>query len=484
MNDIFCEGNMTGKIINGKYKITEKLGTGGSSEVYKAYHIHLQTPWALKFISSMQDCALNELEILRNLNHPAFPRLVDVIAGESQTILVFDYYEGLTLQQALEQYGPIDEQRARNMAGQILDALNYLHGCSPEPIIYRDLKPSNLMLLADDTIKMIDFGTARLFKQENSDDTVYLGTPGYAAPEQYGAAQTDIRTDIFNFGMTLFHLVTGKHPLQCAESQREQILGLSGVSKQFASVLLRCVSVNPGERYGDIAEIRKALKAESEMLQSAPAAMGKNAVEISVSGIQSGIGVTHFCLLFGMWLKNQGFRTAVLEYGENRDAMALCKLVEKEAHVQRNGFFQVHGLSIYPSMRKEEIDCFKRSEYEYILVDYGVHNEYVSLLSQRSDVRMIFAPGADWKLGLLGAFLHSHHTAANSPNTYLCFPFQNQKSLRIIQTYFHLSNMLTIPYAINPWKLDQEERHAMELIYEKLFQADSKMNHTSKRRTS
>jgi len=370
------------------------------------------------------------------------------------------------------------------MAEQILDALNYLHGCSPEPIIYRDLKPSNLMLLADDTIKMIDFGTARLFKQENSDDTIYLGTPGYAAPEQYGAAQTDIRTDIFNFGMTLFHLVTGKHPLQCAESQREQILGLAGVSQQFASVILRCVSVNPGERYGDIAEIRKALRAEAQRFEPAPAAMGKNAVEISVSGIQSGIGVTHFCLLFGIWLKNQGFRTAVLEYGENRDAMALCKLVEKETHVQRSGFFQVHGLSIYPSMRKEEIDGFKRSEYEYILVDYGVHSDYVSVMSQRSDVRLIFAPGADWKLGLLGDFLRSHNTLVKSMNTYLCFPFQNLKSIRIIQTYYHLSNMLTIPYAINPWKLGQEESHALELIYEKLFRADSKMNYTGKRRTS
>ncbi len=473
---------MIGKIINGKYKVVEKLGTGGSGEVYKAYHLHLQTPWALKIISSMEDCAQNELEILRNLNHPAFPRLVDVLSEDGRTILVFDYYEGLTLQRVLEQYGPIDEQRARNMAEQILDALSYLHGCSPEPIIYRDLKPSNLMLLPDDSIRLIDFGTARLFKQQSADDTIYLGTPGYAAPEQYGAAQTDIRTDIYNFGMTLFHLVTGKHPLQCSESQREQILGMSGVSQQLAAVLLRCVSANPQERYGDISEIRNALKAEPSKLESAPVAIGKNAVEISVSGIQSGVGVTHFCLLFGMWLKNQGYRTAVLEYGHNRDAMALCKLVEKESHVDRHGYFQIHGLSIYPSMEREKIECFKRSDYDYILIDYGIYDEYVSLMVRRSDVRLIIAPGADWKLGLLGDFLRTRAEIADSLNTFLCFPFQNQKSIRIIQTYFHLPNMITIPYAINPWKLEQEETKALGLIFERLFQADSRMNHTGKRR--
>lgn len=473
---------MLGKIINGKYKIVEKLGTGGSGEVYKAYHLNLQTPWALKFISSMEDCAQNELEILRNLNHPAFPRLVDVIVEEGQTVLIFDYYEGLTLQKVIEQYGPVDEQRARNMAEQILDALSYLHGCSPEPIIYRDLKPSNLMLLPDDSIRLIDFGTARLFKHENADDTVYLGTPGYAAPEQYGAAQTDVRTDIYNFGMTMFHLVTGKHPLQCSESQREQILGMAGVSQQFASVMLRCVSANPQERYSFIAEIKKDLKDDPCRLEPAPAAMGKNAVEISVSGVQSGTGVTHFCLLFGMWLKNRGFRTAVLEYGENRDAMALCRLVQKESHVEKHGFFQIHGLSIYPSMGKEKIDGFKRSEYDYILVDYGVHDAYVALMERRSDVRLIFAPGADWKLGILGDFLRGNEGVADSQNTYLCFPFQNQKSIRIIQSYFRLSNLITIPCAINPWKLEPGEKQTLESIYEKLFQAGSRT--ARKRRTN
>lgn len=473
---------MIGRIVNGRYKVTEKLGTGGGGEVYKAYHLQLKTPWALKILSSAEHYGLNELEILRSLNHPAFPRLVDVIDEEGQTILIFDYYEGITLQKALEQYGPIDEQRARRLANQILDALFYLHGCSPEPVIYRDLKPSNLMLLPDDTIRLIDFGAARLFKRESTDDTIYLGTPGYAAPEQYGGAQTDIRTDIYNFGMTLFHMVTGKHPLQCTDAQREQILAMAGVSQQFSDVIRKCTAANPGDRFGDVAEIKNALKADNSTTQPSLKVIGRNAVEIGVSGLQSGVGVTHFCMMFGMWLKNRGFRTAVLEYDTNGDAMALCELVEKQAHVQKNGFFQIHGLHIFPAMGREKIDQFKRSEYDYILLDYGVYDPYVAMMTQRSDVRLLLAPGADWKLGLINSFLRKNKGTFEDRNTYLCFPMQNQKSIRIIQSYFRLPNMMILPYAVNPWKLEPQESHALGLIYEELFQSGSGLSASGRRR--
>ena len=475
---------MVGKVINGKYRITEKLGTGGSAEVYKAYHVHLKTPWALKVIQSTEDCAMNELKILKNINHPAFPRLVDVIAEGRETILVFDYYDGPTLQKVLDEFGPIEEERVRNMADQILDALMYLHSHKPEPIIYRDLKPSNLILLPGDSIRLIDFGTARLFKQNRVDDTVYLGTPGYAAPEQFGTAQTDIRTDIYNFGMTLFHLLTGKHPLHLSEQQCGQALSMAGVSSQLGQVLIKSVSKNPEDRYFNIAEIKTAINNPS-MDQShslVPKAIGKNAVEISVSGTQSGVGVTHFCLLFGMWLKNRGFKTAVLEYSENRDTMALCKLVGKDTQFQRNGFFQIHGLSIFPAMGKEQIDNFKRAEYDYILIDYGVYDEYVSIMIRRSDVKLILVPGADWKLGHLGAFLKKYGEISKDDNTYLCFPLQNMKSMHIIQSYYRFSNMITVPYAINPWKMAQAEKHELGLIYDRLFQSGNRKNFIRKRR--
>lgn len=468
---------MIGKVVSGKYQVTEKLGSGGSGEVYKAYHVHLKTPWALKIIPSCDPFAGNELDVLKKLNHPAFPRVVDVVKEDDKTIVVFDYYEGPDLLKIIELNGRIDEKRVYGWALQILDALSYLHNNSPEPIIYRDLKPSNLIVLPDGSIKLIDFGAARQFKKNSSDDTVYLGTPGYAAPEQYGSGQTDVRTDIYNFGMTVFHLLTGIHPLKCQEHQMKELLEDAGVSKNFAAVVLKCAARDPDERFVNVDEIKNALssiyiKNESPAIYPA---VGRNAIEISVSGIQTGVGVTHFCMLFGMWLKNKGFKTAVLEYQENSDAMDLCMLLRKESELKKNGCYQIKGLNIYPALGPEGLDSFRRSDYDYILLDFGVHDEYISAIMQRSDVRLIMAPGADWKIYSIDSFIRKHEKILRLPNTYLAFPMQDRKSLNIIKSYFRKINIMTIPYAVNPWKIDSATNNEIEGIYRNLFQVKNRV---------
>ena len=124
-----------------------------------------------------------------------------------------DYIEGNPLSNALEEYGAQPQDMVIAWAKQLCDVLGYLHAQSP-PIIYRDMKPSNVMLKPDGNITLIDFGTAREFKEKNLADTVCLGTIGYAAPEQFGGmGQTDARTDIYCLGATLYHLVTGQNPV-------------------------------------------------------------------------------------------------------------------------------------------------------------------------------------------------------------------------------------------------------------------------------
>lgn len=461
---------MIGRIINEKYCITEKLGEGGSGEVYKAYHIHLKTPWALKIINSADSTLRQELDIQKNLNHPAFPRLVDVIPENDETVLVFDFYEGPTVQKIITDKGRIDEHTAMLWAAQVIDALHYLHTCDSEPIIYRDLKPSNLIVLPENTIKIIDFGTVRLYKNNNNDDTVYLGTPGYAAPEQFGLAQTDVRTDIYNFGMTMFHIVTGEHPSFCNESEIQDNLKHSGISDNFMNLILNCIARDPAQRYSSFDEIKKVLYTSGQnQIPQKKRVIGKNAVEISVSGMQSGLGVTHFCFLFGMWLQSHGFRTAVLECCENGDAYSLCSLLGKSKQAEKNGCFQIQGLSVYPSMTGERADNINRSDYDYILLDYGVLDEYSVKKMKRSDVRLIISPGADWKINRIGLFLKKYSGILEDKNTWLAFPFQNQKSINIIKSYYKPSNVIIIPCAINPWKPEAEVKRQMEDIFEKLF---------------
>lgn len=463
---------MTGRVIGGRYKVEGKLGSGGSGEVYKAYHVHLRTPWALKVMSCDDTLAENELSILKKLNHPAFPRVVDVIREDGKIIVVFDYYEGPNLQELLNQYGRFDEKNVINWSLQILDALSYLHKCTLNPIIYRDLKPSNLIITGDGAIKLVDFGAARLFSENGKNDTIYLGTPGYAAPEQYGSGQTDIRTDIYNFGMTVFHLLTGIHPLKCNELQMKNILENTGISNGLISVILKCTAKDPDERFSNTEDIRNAvLLCGSKAKEKYPyPTAGRNAIEISVSGIQRGAGVTHFCMLFGMWLKNKGYKTAVLEYSEHGDAMHLCSLLGKESHLNKKGFFEIRGLCIYPSMGTEKIEGFRRSDYDYILLDYGVHDEYISRLMPRSDVRLIIAPGADWKIFSVELFVNRNENILKLPNTYLAFPMQDKKSINIIKSYFRKINILIIPFAVNPWKINPDADIEIEKIYSRIFQ--------------
>ncbi|HAA25602.1 MAG TPA: serine/threonine protein kinase [Ruminiclostridium sp.] len=430
--------------------------------------------WALKFIPSREKFAENELEILKNLNHPVFPRLVDCIREPDYTILVYDYYEGPTLKKQIEQNGRIEQDRVCRWAIQILDALSYMHAYVPEPVIYRDLKPSNLIVLPDESIKLIDFGSARLYKSGGSDDTVYLGTPGYAAPEQYGFGQTDERTDIYNFGMTLFHLLTGKHPLNIETEMTGKELDAAGVSNKLKQIILKCIEADPDHRYANTYDVKEAFNriGLKPVRNGKLAAIGKNAVEVSVSGIQKGAGVTHFCFMFGIWLQNHGFKTAVIEYCQNRDLLALCKLIGKDNIYAKYGYYRIQGLSVFPSMDQEKIDSFCRADFDYIIIDYGIYDEYVAQMLRRSDVKLVIAPGADWKMPQVRFFMDKFGNIFDDRNTFMLFPMQDRRSINVIKSYFRFRNIITVPYASNPWKQDNKLKSEIEKLYSRLFQTE------------
>ncbi len=208
-----------GTVIADKYKILDEIGRGGMSVVYLAMDKNLNKQWAIKeilkkgkgkndeiIISSL----LAEANMMKKLDHPALPRIVDIIDNGITIYVVMDYIEGESLDKILEKEGPQPEELVIGWAKQICDVFSYLHSQKP-PIIYRDMKPSNVMLKPEGNIKIIDFGIAREYKEQNFADTTVLGTKGYAPPEQsYG--QTDARSDIFALGMTMHHLLTGVAP--------------------------------------------------------------------------------------------------------------------------------------------------------------------------------------------------------------------------------------------------------------------------------
>ena len=209
-----------GSLVDGKYKILNKIGQGGMSIVYLAMNERANKQWAIKEVrkdgvqnfQAVKQGVIAETEMLKKLNHPNLPSIVDVIDGDGTLLIVMDYIEGRHLESVVTEYGAQSQEDVLQWAKQLCDVLAYLHSRKP-PIIYRDMKPSNIMLKPDGKVVLIDFGIAREFKENSGADTTCLGTQGYAAPEQYGGrGQTDARTDIYCLGATLYHLLTGHNP--------------------------------------------------------------------------------------------------------------------------------------------------------------------------------------------------------------------------------------------------------------------------------
>lgn len=254
-----------GEVIDGKYEIVRQIGKGGMSVVYLAMDKRLSKQWAVKeYRKDKNDesnkaalqSLLKEANIMKKLDHPTLPRIVDVIDTNSTVYMIMDYIEGEPMHRVLEAYGALPQDAVIKWAIQLSEVLNYLHTRVP-PVIYRDMKPSNIMLKPDDTIRLFDFGIAKEYKKGKEQDTVILGTPGYAAPEQYDESkQSDARTDIYSLGVTLFQLVTGESP-QNLRSIREVNPNLSAALEY---VINKCTQLEPKNRFQNCDELTFVLE--------------------------------------------------------------------------------------------------------------------------------------------------------------------------------------------------------------------------------
>jgi serine/threonine protein kinase len=212
------------QMLNQRYRLISKIGEGGFGTVYQATDYLLNN--ALRAIKEMSVQSLDPQEIqqakiafqqevclLATLHHPHLPRVYDHFEQDGRSYLVMDFIEGQTLEDYLAKAPgqKLPLQEVLEIGIQLCKVLDYLHTRQP-PIIFRDLKPANVMRSPDEHLYLIDFGIARLFKPGKKKDTIALGSPGYAAPEQHGRGQTTERADIYSLGATLHHLLSGRDP--------------------------------------------------------------------------------------------------------------------------------------------------------------------------------------------------------------------------------------------------------------------------------
>ena len=249
----------TGDIFDDKYRIIKMLGKGGTGQVYLAENVRIGNYWAIKEVDLEKHSRLefmSECNILKKLNHRNLPKIVDLIERGNFIYIVEDYFEGTGLKELIKSRNGCPEADVVKWALELCDILIYLHNIKPNPIIYRDMKPANIIIDADNNVKLIDLGIAREYKADQDGDTVYIGTRGYAAPEQYSSAyQTDVRTDIYGLGATMYHAVTGCNPSEPPYHMRPVRKLNSALSMEFEKIISTCVQNDPALRYQSIDEL-------------------------------------------------------------------------------------------------------------------------------------------------------------------------------------------------------------------------------------
>lgn len=239
-----------------EYKIIKPLGSGGNCNAFLGKEISSGKLVTIKKRKTEDSNFFNESVILEELDHKSVPSLYKRSSEE----LILEYIPGKSLEKILIRKGLFTEKEALHIAYELAGIMRYLHG-RRKPVIYRDLKPSNIVMKPDGHICLIDFGAARFYEAGEASDTLNLGTLGFAAPEQYGnIGQTDPRTDIYCFGMTILQLVSGVDTKDTDEVAGFKKNGIKGISDEFIAVVDKCTRADREDRFRSFREIQEELE--------------------------------------------------------------------------------------------------------------------------------------------------------------------------------------------------------------------------------
>jgi len=323
-----------GSVIDGKYRVIDQIGEGGMSIVWLVTDSRLNKQWAIKEIKKnartethkvIVDSLRAEANLMKGLDHPALPRIVDIIEDGASLYVVMDFIQGDDLLSIMKNHQRIiTEADVVDWGIQLCDALTYLHG---KGIVYRDMKPGNVMLMSDGTVKIIDFGIAREYSPDKEDDTMPLGTRGYASPEAFKrGVQTTPISDIYSLGVTLFHLVTGHGPMEFVDQPTLPPIRMinPALSEGLEFVIIKATQWSPMERYQSCNEMRYDLENLGDLTREHRRKLQRTMTLFKVSAIA---GVVCLALGIGTMIGSNLVRSN--SYGDIMSRAAIASTEER-----------------------------------------------------------------------------------------------------------------------------------------------------------
>ena len=396
-----------GDILDGKYEILKLIGRGGMSKVWLAMDTHVNKQWAVKEIDKTskeykntvdEERTRREIEIMKRLDHPALPRIVDILDKRDALYIVMDYIEGDTLLEILKTRGIPEQETVVSWMLDVCDAISHLHSFDP-PIIYRDMKPANVMLTRDQRIKIVDFGIAKDYK-EGTEDTQPLGTKGYASPEHW-TKETDPRSDIYSIGKTMFHLLTGKDPTKMPLTKKFPTIREINpeLSSGLEKIIIKATEEDKNDRYQSVAELANALESYRSLEQEHIDALEKKEKAfkrgISAGSIITALGL--ILLLVGTLLAARSYQGLLKTTpGTAQAAENYKKAIEASpgrpeayekllAEYTGDGTFTDEELTEYVSVYESGRDRLMRDEEAYSMVNYEIGEGILTYYTGKSD---------------------------------------------------------------------------------------------------
>ncbi|MGV8981748.1 serine/threonine-protein kinase [Clostridium sp.] len=249
----------SGDILDEKYQVIKVLGKGGMGTVYLCKNTRYGNLWAIKeVIKDIKNTGiLTEANILKDLSHVGIRRIVDIFYENNYLYMVQDYVEGQTLKEYVKVNGKMQMEEICSITSDLCDIIGYLHNQNPA-IIYRDIKPSNIMITPNEKVVLIDFGISKVYKSDTDKDTRSAGSNGYAAPEQYGLGKCCKQTDIYGIGMLIYFMVKGKTPNTGVEPLIDENYE-EDIDRKLKAIIQKCVKINIADRYSSVEVLKKEI---------------------------------------------------------------------------------------------------------------------------------------------------------------------------------------------------------------------------------